>query len=73
LTVRTELLAISLTANAVQKAQAAGVNLASLITLAETHATELSALLRQIVAYHPTGGSDAANLTALNAVAAELS
>jgi hypothetical protein len=39
---------------------------------AQLRVTELQILLKQIVAHHPSGGGDAANYAALNAVLAEL-
>jgi hypothetical protein len=42
------------------------------VTTAQLHVTELQALLKQIVALHPSSGGDAANYAALNAVLAEL-
>ncbi|MDX6558174.1 MAG: hypothetical protein QOF72_1223 [Blastocatellia bacterium] len=36
------------------------------------HAVELQAILKQIVAVHPSGGGDASNYAALNTVIGEL-
>jgi hypothetical protein len=68
----TDLTAISFTATAKAAASAKGEDLIVLVTLAESHITELSALLKQIVAIHPSTGGDAANYAALNAIVAEL-
>jgi hypothetical protein len=43
-----------------------------LITNAKQDIIELQAKLEQIIAHHPTGGGDAANLASLNAVLAQL-
>jgi hypothetical protein len=51
---------------------AKGADLTFLITNAKQHIIELQAKLRQIIAHHPTGGGDAANVTALNGVLAQL-
>jgi hypothetical protein len=42
------------------------------VVQAELHAIELQAILKQIVAVHPSSGGDASNYAALNAVIAEL-
>jgi len=72
MTALTDLTAISFTAAAKAVASAKGEDLIVLVTLAESHITELSALLKQIVAIHPSTGGDAANYAALNAIVAEL-
>jgi hypothetical protein len=72
MTAFTDLTAISLTATAKAAASAKGEDLSALVTLAETHITELSALLKQIVAIHPSTGGDATNYAALNAILGEL-
>jgi len=72
MTALTDLTAISLTATAKAAASAKGEDLGALITLAKTHITELSALLKQIVAVHPSAGGVAANYTALNTIIGEL-
>jgi len=46
--------------------------LATLVGTAQLHVIELQTVLKQIVALHPSGGGDAANYAALNAVLAEL-
>ena len=72
MTVLADLAAISVTANAKSVVSAKGADLTFLITSAKQHITELQAVLKQIIAHHPTGGGDAANVTALNAVLAQL-
>jgi hypothetical protein len=72
MTVLADLTAISLTANARNVGASAGVDLVGLITQTKLDVIELRARLQQIVKIHPTGGGDAANLSALNAVVAEL-
>lgn len=72
MTAHSDLAAISLTANAQAKAQAAGVNLPALVAQAQAHIADLQILLKQIVAFHPTTGGDASNYSALLAVLAEL-
>jgi hypothetical protein len=68
----TDLNAINLTATAKAAASAKGVDLAAIVMLAKTHAIELSSLLRQIQAVHPSSGGDAANYTALTTIISEL-
>jgi hypothetical protein len=46
--------------------------LTTLVGTAQLHVIELQTVLKQIVALHPSGGGDAANYAALNAVLAEL-
>ena len=72
MTVLTELNAISLTGTANAAAQAKGVNLAALVTLAKTHTIELQRALANVLAYHPNTGGDTTNYSALQAVVAEL-
>jgi len=72
MTALTDLRAITLTANATKVGHAAGTNLPALTALAQQHVVELEIILKQIVAIHPSGGGDASNLSALNAVLAEL-
>jgi hypothetical protein len=69
----TDLKAITLTTTAKAAASAKGVDIAALIALAETHAIELAALLKTIVAVHPSTSGDAANYASLNTIIAELS
>lgn len=72
MTVLTDLKAISLTASAKAAVSAKGADLPALVTQAQLHVIELQTILKQIVAVHPSGGVDAANYAALNAVIAEL-
>ena len=71
-TALTDLNAISLTSTAKAAVSAKGVDLNALVVLAKSHATELSALLKQIVALHPSTGGDAANYAQLNTIIGEL-
>jgi predicted nuclease with TOPRIM domain len=72
MTVLADLTAITPTANAKSVVSAKGADLVFLITNAKQDIVELQAKLRQIVAHHLTGGGDAANLSALNAVLAQV-
>jgi hypothetical protein len=72
MTALTDLSAISLTSTAKAAASAKGVDLPTIVALAKTHVIELAALLRSIVAVHPSTGGDASNYNALVAVIAEL-
>jgi hypothetical protein len=72
MTVLTELSAISLTGTANAAAQAKGVNLAALVSLAKTHTIELQRSLANVLAYHPSSGGDATNFASLTAIVAEL-
>jgi hypothetical protein len=72
MTVLADLTAITPTANAKGVVSAKGADLTVLIGNAKQHIIELQAVLKQIIAHHPTGGGDAANVTALNAVLAQL-
>jgi hypothetical protein len=56
----------------VWRLQRTSIVVGALVVQAELHAIELQAILKQIVAVHPSGGGDAANYSALNAVIAEL-
>lgn len=71
-TTLTDLSAITLTANAKAYASARGVDINSMLALAKSHSLEFTTLLKNIVAAHPSGGGDAANLAALNTIIAEL-
>jgi hypothetical protein len=64
--------AIVPTANAKSVVQAKGVQINDLMQLLQQHAIEMQAIVKQVISLHPTGGGDAANLTALQAVLAEL-
>jgi hypothetical protein len=68
-TVKTDIAAITPTPNARAVAQAKGSDIAGLMLLLQTHAVEMQAIVKQVIALHPTGD---ANLTALNAVLTEL-
>jgi hypothetical protein len=71
-TVKTDVAAITPTANAKAIVQAKGADITSLMTLLQQYAIEMQAVVKQIISLHPTGGGDAANPTALNAILAEL-
>lgn len=73
MTVQAELAAITLTANAKVVGSTKGTDMNALMVQAKLNTAELQKLMKQIVAHHPTGGGDAANLTALNAIVTELS
>jgi hypothetical protein len=68
----TDLNAIALTGTAKAAGSAKGVDLTALVTLAKAHATELSALLKQIESVHPSTGADLANYNQLVTVIGEL-
>jgi hypothetical protein len=72
MTVRTDLLAVTPTANAKNVVQVSGENLPQLMALADQHITDLKILLKQVIALHPSTGGDAANYTALQSLLAEL-
>jgi hypothetical protein len=72
-TATTDIKAITLTANAKAVGQTHCVDLVGLQAQAAQHAAELQAIMKQIIAFHPVGGGDASNLTALNAVLTEIS
>jgi hypothetical protein len=72
LTVLADLTAIGLTANAKAVGQTKGADLPQLVSTAKLHVIELQALLKQIIAFHPSSGGDASNYTALNAVLTQL-
>jgi hypothetical protein len=71
-TVKSDVAAISPTANAKAVAQTKCVDISGLMTLLQTQAVEMQILVKEIIKVHPTGGGDAANLTALNAILTEL-
>ncbi|WP_024516832.1 hypothetical protein [Bradyrhizobium sp. Tv2a-2] len=71
-TVVTNLKAITPTANAKSVVQTKGADISSLMLLAQQHGVELNNVITQILALHPTGGGDAANVTALQAIQALL-
>lgn len=72
MTVKTELNAVVPTANAKTVVAAKAQDVASLQSLVKQHTDELKVALAQLIALHPSGGGDAANLAALTAVLAEL-
>jgi hypothetical protein len=72
MTVKAELVAVAPTANAKTLASAKALDFVSLQNLVKQHVDELKVVLAQLIAMHPSGGGDAANLAALQAVLAEL-
>jgi hypothetical protein len=72
MTVRTELAAVTPTANAKAVVSAKAQDVSSLAALVKQHADELKVVLAQYIALHPSGGGDAANLSALNTILGEL-
>jgi hypothetical protein len=64
--IKTDLSAIVVTASAKAAAEAKGCDMAVLITQALTETNDLTRLLKQIVAFHPSGGGDATNYTTLS-------
>lgn len=71
-TALTDLKAITPTANAKAVVAAKGQDITGLMAQAKQQAGELQVLIKQIIALHPTGGSDAANLASLNTILGEL-
>jgi hypothetical protein len=71
-TALTDLSGITLTSTAKAAASAKGVDIAGLITLARSHATELTSLLKAIQAVHPSSGGDATNYGTLTTIIGEL-
>lgn len=72
MTAITEIKAITPTANAKAVVAAKGADINALMALALIRASELKVTVAQIIALHPSGGGDAANLTALNTLLGEL-
>lgn len=64
--IKTDLAAIAVTANAKAVGQTKGTDLAGLINQALILNADLTRVLKQIVAYHPSGGGDAANYATLS-------
>jgi hypothetical protein len=64
--IKTDLAAIAVTATAKSASSAKGADMAGLINQALIMNADLTRILKQIVAYHPSGGADAANFTTLN-------
>lgn len=73
MTALTDAKAITPTANAKAVASAKGADINGLMAQIQRHAGELLVIVKQAIAVHPSGGGDAANLTALNALLTELS
>jgi hypothetical protein len=71
-TALTDLSSITLTSTAKAAASVKGVNITDMMTLAKSHATELSSLLTAIKAVHPSSGGDSTNYNSLTAIIAEL-
>jgi hypothetical protein len=67
-TLRQQNSAIMLTATAKAAGQNAGVTLTNLQTQLDEHLAEVAVLLRQILAFHPSTGGDAANYSALQSI-----
>lgn len=72
MTVKVDLAAIVPTSTARAAFEAAGTNLDVLLTQVVEQVTDLQRLLKQVIAFHPSSGDDAANYTALGNVLAEL-
>jgi hypothetical protein len=68
MTTRSDIAAIVPTANARAVVMAKGFNLDSLLLQLQQQTVEMQITLKQVIALHPSGGGDAANVTALNAV-----
>jgi hypothetical protein len=71
-TTLTDLSAITLTATAKAAGSVRGVDIVGLMTLAKSHAIELTSLLKSIQSVHPSTGPDAANYASLTAIIGEL-
>lgn len=71
-TALTDTKAITPTANAKAVVAAKGQDMTGLMLQLQIKIAETQVLVKQIIALHPTGGGDAANLTALNTVLGEL-
>jgi hypothetical protein len=61
-----------LTASAKAASSAAGADLPTLMSQLLVHAGEKQILLKQILAFHPSPGGDAANWAAINAILVKL-
>lgn len=72
MTTLTDIKAVTPTANAKTVVATKGGDITTLMALAQQHAAELQAIVREIIARHPSGGGDAANLTALNNILSAL-
>jgi hypothetical protein len=71
-TALTDLSSITLTPTAKAAGSVKGVDISGLMTLAKSHATELTSLLKAIQAVHPSTGPDASNYASLTAIIGEL-
>ena len=71
-TITADINAITLTANAKAASLAAGADLPTLMSQLQIHLGEKQRLLKQILAFHPSTGGDAANWAAINAILAKL-
>jgi len=71
-TVLTDLSAITLTSTAKAASSVKGVDIVGLMTLAKSHATEMTLLLKAIQAVHPSTGGDSTNYASLTAIINEL-
>lgn len=71
-TALTDTKAITPTANAKAVVAAKGQDMTGLMAQLQIKINETQVLAKQIIALHPTGGGDAANLTALNTILGEL-
>jgi len=71
-TALTDLSAITLTATARAAGSAKCVDIVGLMTLAKSHATELTLLLKAVQAVHPSTGGDSANYASLTSIINEL-
>lgn len=72
MTVLTDAKAITPTANAKAVVAAKGADITALMLHIQRVSGELQVLVKQAIAMHPSGGGDAANLTALNTLLSEL-
>lgn len=72
MTAQADIKAVTPTANAKAVVAAKGADINSLMLQAQVKAGELYVIVKQIIAVHPSGGGDAANLTALQNILAEL-
>ena len=70
-TLTQDITSIILTPAAVAKAQAGGADLSALMTQLQLRVIEKQQL-KEIIRLHPSGGGDAANLTALNSILSKL-
>ena len=66
MTTLTDIRAVAPTANAKVVVAAKGADITALMAQAQIKAAELQVIVKQIIAVHPSGGGDAANMTALN-------